>query len=115
MRRMMMKSKIHRATITDADLSYEGSISIDPKLCEAANLLEYERVEIYDCNNGNRFATYVIYGKDGEICVNGAAARLVAKGDVLIIVSFAEFEEEEARTLHPIKVFVDAQNRPKAV
>jgi aspartate 1-decarboxylase len=115
MRRTLLKSKIHRATITQADLNYEGSISICPKLCEAANLLEYERVEIYDCNNGNRFATYVIYGGDGQIQVNGAAARLVSPGDIVIIASYAEFEEQEARAHHPIKVFVDAQNQQKAL
>ncbi|MDR3607022.1 MAG: aspartate 1-decarboxylase [Oligoflexia bacterium] len=113
MRRTLLKSKIHRATITEADLNYEGSISIDATLCEQANLLEYERVEIYDCNNGNRFATYVIHGKPGEICVNGAAARLVHRGDIVIITSFAEFEEDEARNFHPIKVFVDGQNRKR--
>jgi len=113
MRRTLLKSKLHRATITQADLNYEGSISICPKLCEAANLLEYERVEIYDCNNGNRFATYVIYGGDGQIQVNGAAARMVHPGDVVIIASYAEFEEQEARSHHPIKVFVDAKNRQK--
>ncbi len=115
MRRTLLKSKIHRATITEADLNYEGSISIDPALCEAANLLEYERVEIYDCNNGNRFATYVIHGKSGEICVNGAAARLVHRGDIVIITSFAEFEEAEAKAFHPVKVFVDAKNVQRPV
>jgi aspartate 1-decarboxylase len=115
MRRTLLKSKIHRATITEADLNYEGSISIDPALCEAANLLEYERVEIYDCNNGNRFATYVIHGKSGEICVNGAAARLVHRGDIVIITSFAEFEEDEALSFHPIKVFVDAHNARRSL
>lgn len=112
MRRTLLKSKIHRATVTGADLSYEGSISIDPSLCEAANLLPYERVEIYDCNNGNRLATYVIPGKDGEICLNGAAARLVQAGDIVIIASYAEFEEQEARSHQPVKVFVDGENRP---
>ncbi len=113
MRRTLLKSKIHRATITEADLNYEGSISICPKLCEAANLLEFERVEIYDCNNGSRFATYVILGREGQIQVNGAAARLVAPGDIIIIASYADFEEQEARAHHPIKVFVDAKNHQK--
>lgn len=115
MRRTLLKSKIHRATVTGADLNYEGSISIDPRLCEAANLLPYERVEIYDCNNGNRLATYVIHGKDGEVCLNGAAARLVHSGDLIIIASYAEFEEEEAQRHQPIKVFVDGGNRIKAM
>ncbi len=109
----MLKSKIHRATVTGADLYYEGSISIDPQLCEAANLLPYERVEIYDCNNGSRFATYVIHGKEGQVCLNGAAARLVHPGDVVIIASYAEFEENEARHHQPVKVFVNAKNEIK--
>jgi len=112
MRRTLLKSKIHRATVTGADLSYEGSISIDPKLCDAARLMPYERVEIYNCNNGNRFATYVIYGKDGEICLNGAAARLVHRGDVVIIASYADFEDHECVPgYEPVKVFVDSSNR----
>jgi aspartate 1-decarboxylase len=115
MRRTLLKSKIHRATITQADLNYEGSISICPKLVEAANLLEYERVEIYDCNNGNRFATYVILGKEGQIQVNGAAARMVHPGDVVIIASYAEFDESEARSFHPVKVFVDSDNKQKSL
>lgn len=113
MRRTLLKAKIHRATITQADLNYEGSISICPKLCQAANLLEYERVEIYDCNNGNRFATYVILGKEGQIQVNGAAARMVHPGDVIIIANYAEYDEQEAQNHHPIKVFVDAKNQQK--
>jgi aspartate 1-decarboxylase len=115
MRRTLLKSKIHRAKITQADLNYEGSISICPKLVEAANLLEYERVEIYDCNNGNRFATYVILGKEGQIQVNGAAARMVHPGDVVIIASYAEFDEAEAHAHHPIKVFVDSDNQQKSL
>lgn len=111
MRRTLLKSKIHRATVTDADLNYEGSISIDPKLCDAARLIPFERVEIYNCNNGARFATYVINGKDGEVCLNGAAARLVHKGDVVIIASYADFEDAEALQHRPTLVFVDGQNR----
>ena len=80
MKRTMLKSKIHRAVVTDADLNYEGSISIDPKLCEAADLVEFEKVDIYNCDNGNRFHTYVIWGKSGEICINGAAAHLAQPG-----------------------------------
>ncbi len=113
MRRTFLKSKIHRATITDADLSYEGSISIDPKLCEAARFQQFERVEIYNCNNGERFATYVIYGKDGEICVNGAASRLVQRGDILIIACYADFEDSELANFKPQLVYVDSQNRIK--
>jgi aspartate 1-decarboxylase len=115
MRRTMLKSKIHRATVTEANLSYEGSISIDPKLCEAANLLFFERVEIYNCNNGARLATYVIPGKDGEICLNGAAARMVQPGDLVIIASYAEFDETELRSasFHPKLIYVDERNRIK--
>ena len=111
----MLKSKIHRATVTDADLAYEGSISIDPKLCELARLHQYEKVEIYNCDNGARFSTYVIYGKDGEICLNGAAARHVHRGDLVIIACYAEFEEAEAPNHNPHLVFVDENNRPKSL
>lgn len=106
-----MKSKIHRATVTGADLNYEGSISIDPALCDAARLVPYEKVEIYNVHSGARFSTYVIYGKSGEICLNGAAARLVQKNDLVIIVSYAEFEESETRDFQPQKVFVDSKNQ----
>jgi aspartate 1-decarboxylase len=113
MRLTMLKAKIHRATVTDADLNYEGSISIDRKLCDAAGLLPFERVEIYNCNNGERFATYVIYGEDGQICLNGAAARLVHRGDLVIIASYAEFEEAEAVQHKPRVLLVDSKNRIK--
>lgn len=115
MRLAMLKCKIHRATVTDADLSYEGSISIDPKLCEAARLREYERVDIYNCNNGARFSTYVIHGKSGEICLNGAAARLVLKGDIVIIAAFCEVDESEAAKHKPSLVFVDENNAIKSI
>jgi aspartate 1-decarboxylase len=111
----MLKAKIHRATVTDADLNYEGSVSIDPKLVEAAGLREFERVEIYNCNNGERFATYVIFGKDGEICLNGAAARLVHKGDLVIIAAYAQYDDKEAATHKPNLVFVDENNRMKTL
>jgi len=109
----LLKSKIHRATVTDADLTYEGSISIDPKLCDAAHLRKFEKVEIYNCNNGARFATYVIHGGDGEICLNGAAARHVAKGDQVIIACYASFDEKEANEFEPSLIFVDEKNTPK--
>jgi aspartate 1-decarboxylase len=109
----MLKCKIHRATVTDADLNYEGSISIDPQLVEAAGLREFERVEIYNCNNGQRFATYVIFGKQGEICLNGAAARLVHRGDLVIIAAYANVDEKEASSHKPRLVFVDEKNRIK--
>ena len=113
MKRTLLKSKIHRAKVTDADLNYEGSISIDRALCAAANLVEFEKVDIYNCNNGNRFSTYVIYGNEGEICLNGAAARLVHHGDLVIIAAYAEFEEAECRVHKPDLVFVDDHNRIK--
>ena len=111
----LLKSKIHRATVTDANLNYEGSISIDPKLCEAAHLTPFERVEIYNCNNGQRFATYVIHGSPGEICLNGAAARLVHKGDLVIIAAYAGFQQEEAFNYKPQLVMVDEKNAIKMV
>jgi aspartate 1-decarboxylase len=115
MRLTMLKSKIHRATVTDANLNYEGSISIDPKLCEAAHLIPFERVEIYNCNNGERFATYVIHGKANEICLNGAAARRVHKGDLVIIASYADFDQAEAFAHKPQLVMVDGANKIKKV
>ena len=112
MRLTFLKSKIHRAVVTDANLAYEGSISIDPLLCEAARLHEFERVEIYNCNNGARFATYVIHGKPGEICLNGAAARHAQIGDLVIIACYAELETHEVSQHQPSLVFVDSANRP---
>lgn len=109
----MMKSKIHRATVTNADLTYEGSISLGPELIKAAEFYLNEKVDIYNCNNGNRFSTYVIEGKPGEVTLNGAAARLVQKGDLVIIVSYAHVERQLARMHKPIVVFVDAQNKIK--
>lgn len=115
MRITMLKSKIHRATVTDANLNYEGSVSIDPALCEAAHLIPFERVEIYNCNNGERFATYVIHGKSGEICLNGAAARMVHKGDLVIIAAYADFEQAEAFEYKPQLVMVGAGNDIKKI
>lgn len=115
MRITMLKCKIHRATVTGADLNYEGSISIDPALIDAAGLREFEKVEIYNCNNGQRFATYVITGKPGEICLNGAAARLVHRGDLVIIAAYASFDENEAAQHKPRLVFVDEKNQIKDI
>ena len=115
MRVTLLKSKIHRATVTDANLNYEGSISIDPKLCEAAHLTPFERVEIYNCSNGERFATYVIHGAPGEICLNGAAARLVHKGDLVIIAAYADFDQAEAFEYKPQLVMVDNENQIKKI
>lgn len=110
MMREMLKSKIHRAVVTDANLNYEGSITIDKSLCEQADILEYEKVDIYNINNGARFSTYVIYGKDGEIILNGAAARLAQIGDLIIIASYANYSEEELKNYSPRIVMVDNQN-----
>ena len=107
----MLKCKIHRATVTGADLSYEGSVSIDPKLCEMAGLRPFEQVDIYNCNNGERFTTYVILGKPQEICLNGAAARKVHAGDIVIICAYATYTEAEAREHKPKLVRVDSRNR----
>ena len=106
----MLKSKLHRATVTDANLAYEGSISIDPALIQAAELLPHERVEVYNCNNGQRFATYVIPGKAGEICLNGAAARCALPGDLVIIASYCSLEAEAATRHVPTVVMLDAAN-----
>lgn len=111
----LMKCKIHRATVTDADLTYEGSISIDKELIKAAGLYINERVDIYNCHNGARFSTYVIEGKKGQICLNGAAARHVHKGDLVIIVAYASMSEEEALKFKPKVVFVDEKNRIKEI
>ena len=106
----MLKSKIHRATVTGADLEYTGSVSIDPALCEAVGLREYEKVDVLDIDNGARLTTYVILGSPGEICLNGAAARLVHKGDRVIIVSYAQLDESEAESFRPRIVLVDEMN-----
>lgn len=114
MRLTLLKAKLHRATVTAADLNYEGSIALGPDLRAAAGLLDYERVDIYNCTNGARFSTYVIAGtKAGEVMLNGAAARLVQPGDQVIIAAYAEFTPAEARRHQPTVVLLDAQNRPK--
>ena len=111
--RSMLKSKIHRARVTGADLNYEGSITLDQELMEAAGLLEYEKVHVLDIDNGNRLETYVIKGGrgTGEVIINGAAARLVQRGDLVIILGYATLTEEEARTRVPRLVYVDDENR----
>ena len=111
----ILYSKIHRATVTNADLSYEGSISIDKKLIEKANLYLNQKVDIYNCNNGARFSTYVIEGNTGEVCLNGAAARHVQKGDVVIIVAYVSVDIEQAKKHKPTVVFVDRKNKAKEV
>ncbi len=109
----MFKSKIHRATVTNADMHYEGSITIDPDLLEASGILPYEQVDVLDIDNGNRFTTYTIEGArgTGEIQVNGAAARLVQKGDLLIIIAYAQMDETEAKNYKPTVVLVDDKNK----
>ena len=113
MRRRMMKSKIHRATVTDANLNYVGSITIDTDLMEAADLLEWEQVAIVDIDNGNRFETYVIPGAagSGAMCLNGAAARLVHPGDRIIVISYADYDQSELEDFEPAIVHVDRSNR----
>jgi len=111
--RTMLQSKIHRATVTDANLNYEGSITVDEMLMEKANLIPFEQVHIYNINNGERFQTYVIPGprNSGTICLNGAAARKVAKGDLIIIANYVTMDAEEVVNHKPKLVYVDAQNR----
>ncbi len=109
----MFKGKIHRATVTDANLSYEGSITIDKTLLEASGILPYEQVQVYNLTNGARFTTYVIEGKydNGEICINGAAARMARKGDMVIIAAYAMMNEEKAKKFTPKAILVDGNNR----
>jgi len=109
----IFKSKIHRATVTKADLNYIGSITIDESLLEAANILPYERVQVVNLNNGSRFETYVISGKteSGVVCLNGAAARLTLPGDKVIIISYVLMNEEKAKNHKPTVVMVDEKNR----
>ena len=110
-RRRMLKSKIHRATVTGADLNYVGSVSIDSELLVAADIMENEQVTVLDVNNGARFETYAITGKSGEVCLNGAAARLVHVGDTVILLTYADYDEEELRTYAPRVVHVGENNR----
>ena len=109
----MLKSKIHRATVTGSDLHYVGSITVDADLLDAADILEHELVHVLDVDNGARFETYTIAGQrgSGEIKINGAAARLVHTGDTVIVVSYADYEREELETYEPVVVHVDSDNR----
>ncbi len=113
MLRTMCKGKIHRATVTQANLNYIGSITIDQDLLDAANIYPYEKVQVVNINNGSRLETYTIAGARGSgvICLNGAAARLTAEGDIVIIISYGQYNEEEVRALVPQIVFVDENNR----
>jgi aspartate 1-decarboxylase len=115
MQRFMLKSKIHRVKVTDANLDYEGSITIDENLIKAADIIPYEKVDIYNVSNGERFSTYVIRGKrnTGVICLNGAAARKASKGDVIIIASYVSVDDKDAGMWAPKCVYVDDRNRQK--
>jgi aspartate 1-decarboxylase len=113
----MLKGKIHRATVVQADLNYVGSITIDPDLLEAAHILEYEMVQVVDIDNGNRLETYTIAGERGTgmICLNGAAARLVTAGDKIIIMCYCDMTPEEAQTHQPHVVFVNEKNQVEKI
>jgi aspartate 1-decarboxylase len=117
MMRTMLKSKIHRATVTEANIEYEGSITIDPDLLDAADLLPYEQVDVLDVTNGHRLTTYAIAGErgSGEICVNGAAAHLVKPHDVVIICSYVQVDDAECRGFEGIRVFVDPRNAAREI
>ena len=113
----MLKSKIHRATVTGADVDYEGSITVDKELMGVAKLVEYEKVDIYNISNGQRFSTYVIKGEQGkgEVCLNGAAAKLVSVGDLIIICSYSHHDEKEVGKHKPVIVHVDQKNKIKEI
>ncbi|MDO8445804.1 MAG: aspartate 1-decarboxylase [Deltaproteobacteria bacterium] len=113
MQRIMLKSKIHRATVTDANLEYEGSVTIDETLMKAADIIPFEQVKIYNISNGNRFETYAIKGErgSGTICLNGAAARKAHRGDLLIIATYVSMDEEELKGFSPKLVLVDEENK----
>ncbi|MBS4022552.1 MAG: aspartate 1-decarboxylase [Dethiobacter sp.] len=117
MQRILCKSKIHRATVTDANLNYEGSITIDEALMDAADIIAYEKVQVVNNNNGARFETYVIKGSpnSGTICLNGAAARLVQPGDIIIIISYAQLDEKELPCFQPKIIAVDTKNQLQGI
>jgi aspartate 1-decarboxylase len=117
MQRFMLKSKLHRATVTDADLHYEGSITIDDHLMKAADIIPYEKVAIYNVSNGERFTTYAIKGKrnSGVICLNGAAARKASRGDIIIIATYVMADDAEAKNWLPKCVLVDEKNKIKKI
>ena len=117
MQRVMLKSKIHRATVTDCDLHYVGSITVDPELLEAADIREHEQVHVVDIDNGARFETYTIAGErgSGELKINGAAARLVHRGDTVILISYAQYDEDELERHTPQVVHVTRENRIAAI
>jgi len=110
MQRTLLKSKLHRATVTQADMHYEGSISIDSELLKKADILPYEKVDIYNISNGNRFSTYAIMGGPGEIGLNGAAARMVQVGDLVIIANYASYSETECEGHKALKLILNSKN-----
>ena len=110
----VLKSKLHRATVTDANLNYEGSITIDAALLKAAQMHAWEKVDVLNVNNGARFSTYIMPGKKGEICLNGAAARMVAPGDKVIIVTYTHIQEQDAENWQPKIILLDDENNIKA-
>ncbi len=111
--RTMLRAKIHRPTVTETRLDYEGSLTLDPDLMQAAGMVPYERIDVYNCANGERFSTYLIAGRagSGEVCVNGAAARLACAGDRIIIATYATLAEEDVAAHRPVIVLVDSRNR----
>ncbi len=113
MKRTLLKSKIHRATVTEADVDYEGSVTLDSALMEQANIVPWEKIHVWDVTNGARIETYAIPGKpaSGVVCINGGAAHLIKKGHLVIIATFTEYDEAEVKNHHPIKIFVDSKNR----
>lgn len=113
MRIEMLKSKIQRAVVTMTDLHYEGSITVDEALCRRAKLRRFEKVDVYNCSTGARFSTYVIFGAPGELCVNGAAARLAAPGDQVIIASYASYDESELERHAPTVVVISSREFAK--
>ena len=117
MHREMLRAKVHRITVTECNVEYEGSLTLDTEIMKACDMLPYERIDVYDLENGNRFSTYLIEGRpgSGDCCVNGAAAHLVERGDKLILCSYGVVDGAEARGHHPIVVLVDARNRIREV
>ena len=117
MRRVMMKSKIHRATVTSTDVDYEGSLTVDADLLDAADILPHEQIHVWDVTNGIRLVTYALAGRRGagEVQVNGAGAHLIKTGDIIIIATYATLEDQEARRHEPLVVLADEQNRVKTL
>jgi aspartate 1-decarboxylase len=113
MKRQMLRAKVHRIQVTERDIEYEGSLSLDPELMQAADMLPFERVDVYDVDNGNRFSTYLIEGRpgSGDCCVNGAAARLVELGDKLIIAAYCGIDEAQVREHRPMLVLIGEDNK----